>query len=39
MAWVVDSCIVLDVALRDEEFGLPAALLQGERLGVPGPGL
>ena len=27
MAWVADSCILLDVALGDPDFGLPAALL------------
>ena len=27
MAWALDSCIVLDIALRDPEFGLPSALL------------
>jgi predicted nucleic acid-binding protein len=27
MAWAVDSCILLDVALKDPEFGLPSALL------------
>lgn len=36
MAWVVDSCILLDVALRDQEFGLPAALLLD---GLKGDGL
>ena len=27
MAWVVDSRILLDVALKDPEFGVPSALL------------
>ena len=27
MAWVLDSCVLLDVALKDPEFGLPSALL------------
>ena len=27
MPWVIDSCILLDVALKDPEFGLPSALL------------
>jgi predicted nucleic acid-binding protein len=30
MAWVADSCILLDIALRDPEFGLPSALLLDE---------
>jgi predicted nucleic acid-binding protein len=30
MAWVLDSCVVLDIALRDPEFGLPSALLADE---------
>jgi predicted nucleic acid-binding protein len=36
MAWVVDSCILLDVALRDPAFGLPSALLLD---GLRGEGL
>lgn len=35
MAWVADSCILLDIALRDPEFGLPSALLL-ERLRADG---
>ena len=27
MAWVVDSCVLLDVALKDPGFRLPSALL------------
>ena len=27
MPWVIDSCVVLDVALKDEVFGMPSALL------------
>jgi predicted nucleic acid-binding protein len=27
MAWVVDSCVLLDIALKDPEFGVPSALL------------
>jgi predicted nucleic acid-binding protein len=30
MAWVVDSCLLLDVALRDPVFGLSSALLLDE---------
>ena len=26
MAWVIDSCILLDVALKDPTFGTPSAL-------------
>jgi len=33
MAWAVDSCILLDVALKDPEFGLPSALLLEELRG------
>ena len=27
MPWVVDSCVLLDVALKDPTFGLPSAML------------
>jgi hypothetical protein len=27
MPWVIDSCVLLDVALKDPLFGLPSALL------------
>ena len=27
MPWVIDSCVLLDVALKDETFGMPSALL------------
>jgi predicted nucleic acid-binding protein len=30
MAWVVDSCVALDVALKDPRNGLPSALLLEE---------
>lgn len=33
MAWVVDSCVLLDVALRDPQFGLPSALCLDRRRG------
>ena len=33
MAWVVDSCVLLDVALRDSAFGLPSALCLDRRRG------
>lgn len=33
MAWVVDSCILLDIALRDPEFGLSSALFLDELRG------
>ena len=33
MAWVLDSCVLLDVALKDPEFGLPSALLIEELRG------
>ena len=35
MAWVVDTCILIDVALPDPEFGLASARLLAERLGTP----
>ena len=38
MAWVIDTCVLLDVALKDPDFGLPSALLlekmRGEGLVV-----
>ena len=38
MAWVVDSCVMLDIALKDPEFGLSSALfleeLRGEGLVI-----
>ena len=32
MAWVVDTCILLDVGLDDEQFASRSELLLGERL-------
>ena len=31
MSWVVDSCVLLDVALRDPEYGVPSALFLEEK--------
>jgi len=31
MALVVDSCVLLDIALRDPSFGIPSALLLEDR--------
>ena len=33
MAWVVDTCVLLDVALKDPDFGLPSALLLEKMCG------